>query len=78
MELQLVLEECVIGKKLALVKYNLKFNNNILIKKYKMKLLDLFEIHVFVQNLQLIKLISSEEDIDYKLLLNILKDIYKK
>lgn len=43
-----------------------------------MKLLDLFEIHVFVQNLQLIKLISSEEDIDYKLLLNILKDIYKK
>jgi hypothetical protein len=43
-----------------------------------MKLLDLFEIHVFVQNLQLIKLISNEEDIDYKLLLNILKDIYKK
>tara|TARA_R110002074_G_scaffold118404_2_gene250957 strand:- start:417 stop:548 length:132 start_codon:yes stop_codon:yes gene_type:complete len=43
-----------------------------------MKLLDIFEIHVFVQNLQLIKLISNEEDIDYKLLLNILKGIYNK
>jgi hypothetical protein len=43
-----------------------------------MDFFELFEVHLFAQNIQLIKLISHEEDIDYNILLNIIKKLYDK
>ena len=42
-----------------------------------MDFLKVLELHIFNQNLQLIKYIAEEEDIDYNILLNILRNIYK-